>query len=686
MRTRLLIKFLCFLYLLPSIIFSQNKISGVISGDRNIPLAFATIFITDIKDTSKIILGTISDLYGNYRLSPVNKGNYSMNITSLGYEIYKNTFIFSGYDTILNVTLKLKTIALEEVNIKDNSVINSASSTTFIVTKKEIEKSATAFDLIAYIPKIKVDEINKRLTTYSNGNVKILVNGINADEHDVMALKPSDIIKFEYYDIPPARFLYSDISSVINIITRNAFEGIEISTSLQNALFTGFYNDLVSINYNRINYQFKFQYDINYRKYKNMIINENLKYSVNDTVFNFYKTGSRSPMDYIENDISLSFTSTKENNYILNIKLTPDIYKGKNKINQDIFLSKNDLNDNCQSIINNKYFQFNPGIDIYYMNKIKNNDEITFNVVGNLFNAKYENYKSEKSNLTDLSLLNYSTTKGNKISVICEAIYTKPFKHFNFNSGIRNAYSKSEYNDVNNIIILTTTTNTNEGYIFSEVTGNPGKFSYLGNIGLCLNSLNENNNINSYFFKTIRSDIGISYKFSDYSQIKLNGLLKPVTPSLSELSNNYYFRERYFYFKGNSGLKPYEYYEGTMEYSIFKSFITFSGELSCKSSKSTILPQFVSNNGLILQTYDNQIMNKEYSLLSFLQLDPFKKNLLSLILYGKLFLDENKMKSSVTNSKVGNIWASFPLDFVLIQCSLNSVSLYDNNPQEGSAM
>jgi hypothetical protein len=104
--------------------FSQNDLKQIVKGqivdaDAKFPLIGATIVVEGITP----LMGTITDLDGNFRFDGVPVGRHNFTISYVGYESYtlSEILVGSGKEVVLNIELKESSIALGEVVVRANS-------------------------------------------------------------------------------------------------------------------------------------------------------------------------------------------------------------------------------------------------------------------------------------------------------------------------------------------------------------------------------------------------------------------------------------------------------------------------------------------------------------------------------------------------------------------------------------
>jgi hypothetical protein len=104
-------------FFVPFFLFAQNvTISGVVtSNDSKKPLPHASVFL------SRSSVGTSTAEDGSYTLSGVRAGQYTIVVTTLGYEEYDKTILIGQEPVKLNIGLTPKPLMLKEVVISPDA-------------------------------------------------------------------------------------------------------------------------------------------------------------------------------------------------------------------------------------------------------------------------------------------------------------------------------------------------------------------------------------------------------------------------------------------------------------------------------------------------------------------------------------------------------------------------------------
>lgn len=197
---------------------AQNKLYGTVENNGK-PLPYVTVRLLETDST--FVSGVTTDTLGKYVFSNIEKGNYLVAFSSIGY---KPAFIqIKMSDKNLEVplvTLETENVVLGEVVVKGTTFIRKKDHTLIIPDKQQLKHAYSGYDVLynLMIPGVDVDPRSKSVST-SRGAVTLYINGVQADLREVQNLRPKDIEKVEYYDIPSGIYT-GDIAS-INYITKS---------------------------------------------------------------------------------------------------------------------------------------------------------------------------------------------------------------------------------------------------------------------------------------------------------------------------------------------------------------------------------------------------------------------------------------------------------------------------------
>jgi hypothetical protein len=245
---------------MPLSFFAQTcLIKGRVIDENGKPVESATIVLTDTIP----VQSSISNKDGVFEIKNIpSKKTYFIKISCLGFKPFMTELTIVGNIDLRDVVLQNSTTILDDIVITVKSVESFADRKVYRLTETDRNSLTSALDVTKIIPKILLGA-NDNLVTVRGEQVKILINGINALESDLAAIAPKDVLRIEHYENPPARFANLGLGAVINVITKKKNNGGTIAVNLQNALTTGFGNDMINVNYNHNNIQLGFKYNIN---------------------------------------------------------------------------------------------------------------------------------------------------------------------------------------------------------------------------------------------------------------------------------------------------------------------------------------------------------------------------------------------------------------------------------------
>lgn len=244
-----------FLVLLCGILFSQaadtGKLSGtVIDAETNEPLAGVNIILVGT------VLGASTDLDGEFNLTGIQRGVYSIKASMIGYktQTFEKVTIAPGSPAILNFKLEESFIETSPVIVtasKRSKSLSETPNSVSIVSARDIRKR-NGFDVrgaLKYAPGVSFvgSQVNIRGTTgYSRGagsRVLLLTDGVPTMPGDSGDIK-WDVVPFMVVDkievvkgAASALYGSSAISGVLNIITKDPSSKPELTVRGSGGLY-----------------------------------------------------------------------------------------------------------------------------------------------------------------------------------------------------------------------------------------------------------------------------------------------------------------------------------------------------------------------------------------------------------------------------------------------------------------
>ena len=212
---------------------------------------------------------------------------------------------------------------------------------------------------------LKVNSIERKITTVSGGSVQLRINDIVASTAQVQALRPDEVLRVEYIDNPGVRYADTEVEAVINYIVRRAESGISGGVSFTNAVTTGFGDDNVYIRATHKLSQFGLNYYLSYRDYDDRKVDEEQMFSFTEAKERRRELiGISTPFSYQDHSIEASYNLTKPEKYIFNAVFTENIYNSPHGDYGQLI--KETEQKDLYNYTRSEYNYHSPSLDLYY--------------------------------------------------------------------------------------------------------------------------------------------------------------------------------------------------------------------------------------------------------------------------------------------------------------------------------
>lgn len=250
--------FLTFLFL-PA--FSAVTVTGrVIDASNRQPIEFVIVSIVN-PSTQKTVGGALTDEFGVFNISNIQRGDYELSISFVGYVSYSDKL------KVQDVELSLGDILLKEnaQELKEVQIIGQGMQMRFDIDKKVFSvdqniasAGGSATDVLQNIPAIEVDSEGD-ISLRNNSSVEIWIDGkpsgLTADNRaQILQQMPAENLEsVEVMTNPSAKFNPEGTAGIINLVMKkNRKSGYYGSVSAGATLSNGKpgYNAGASINYN----------------------------------------------------------------------------------------------------------------------------------------------------------------------------------------------------------------------------------------------------------------------------------------------------------------------------------------------------------------------------------------------------------------------------------------------------
>jgi outer membrane receptor protein involved in Fe transport len=229
--------------------FSQTKnvtISGIIKENTsNIILPFATIQLKN-KTTGGEIAGTISNEEGRFSLPNTKSGNYTIEVSLMGFQTNSFTIFVGNLSDFLDlgaIKLSESNTTIEQVTIvsKQNEISNKMDKKTFLVADNISQAGGSVLQTMQNLPGVTVQD--GKVLLRGNEKIIVLVDGKQSgltgfgNQSGLDNIPASAIEKIEIINNPSAKYDANGNGGIINIIyKKNKKEGFNGKIGYTNGL------------------------------------------------------------------------------------------------------------------------------------------------------------------------------------------------------------------------------------------------------------------------------------------------------------------------------------------------------------------------------------------------------------------------------------------------------------------
>jgi outer membrane receptor protein involved in Fe transport len=220
-------------------IAQTNALSGQVVDEKNKEnLPYVTVLVAT-KDGSRVITGTVTDKAGRFSVSGLQKGEYSIDFSYLGYEKKSVELLIGELNSSYNlgkIMLTESTAVLDEVQVVGQRALVSQNldKKSFDINNNISQSGGSILDAMSNLPGVSIDREGKVLLRGSD-RVAVLIDGKQSaltgfgNQKGLDNIPASHIERIEIINNPSAKYDASGMAGVINIIykkeTQTGFNG-----------------------------------------------------------------------------------------------------------------------------------------------------------------------------------------------------------------------------------------------------------------------------------------------------------------------------------------------------------------------------------------------------------------------------------------------------------------------------
>ncbi|MDE6377332.1 MAG: TonB-dependent receptor, partial [Duncaniella sp.] len=542
----------------------------VLSAADSIAVSGANCRITS---EGKFITGAATDANGVVEISTDCNGVLTLNVTMTGYSP-TDIIIEAGTKNLSLGTIYLdQGVILDEVTIKENSVIHSAGRTIVFPPSGIVKASSSSLALFQKLPLagLKTDPINRSLTV-DGGDPVITINGVPSNLDEFNAIQPRNILKIEYSRFTPARYADTGKTGLINVILKKRNDGGEISAYGRSALSTTFVDGNILASYHQGASKFSFQYVPSWRNYQKVYDNSTRSYIGDDFNVNLNET-DRNPFYYHQHSLTFQYDLSLDERTLFSTSFNVTPFSKKARFlghTIDSELGEYECNNLSSSRV------LTPSLDIFVHKDFNEKNSIEVQVVGTL---SYNDYRRDNNYIfADDNVSSYiMDADSRRRSLISEISYSHNFSSAtSLSAGYQNTVSRSTNTYLSSDYKPLLTENNNYAYVRLG--------QRIGAVYLSLSTGAKlfwiKNDLNRRHFIRNLSSAQISWNVSKEWSIVGNFRYSPSIPSLTSLTDYPQQITPYLVSNGNPDLKVAE----NFNYAVSVNYVNRLFKASFRSS------------------------------------------------------------------------------------------------------
>ena len=583
---------------------ANNKVSGVIK-DAADKTALIGVNVS-LKQGDQQVSGTVTDAHGKFSLE-AETGEFVLECSYIGYEPIGMSLTVSDNTNLGTIEMNEASTELSEVVVEGDAVIQKVDRQILLPNKEQLGASSDGMSLLQnlQIPRIVVNPVENSVKTLANQEVQLRINGIEASNSEVMAINPKDVIRIEYHDQPGVRF--NGAAAVINYIVKHRDTGGNLMLNASNGVTMpgwGEYHLAGKVNFGKSSFSLMTHYsprDI----YWTRTNAETYNFSTGTIENREVGEPTRFKMNPVNIGLTYNWTNGEKN--MLQISLRDNMnFTPYAQSNRDTYLYQG--TDSFAIHDHESSKSISPSLDIYYEHNLPDDNHLYFDVVGTYINSSNDRRFEQLplgetiADTTDVT----SRVRGNKYSLIGEAIYEKDWENIALTVGVRHNQQWVE-NTYLGSADATVNMTTAETYAFAEVQQRVKQFSYAVGIGAMHTYIEQAGQKQSNWIA--RPQLTLSYDFGKGVFWKYKGYVSGYQPSLSAMSDVAQQIDKYQIRQGNPNLKPVMFVANEMQLSWQSKYVNLNLWANYSYDHKPIMDetfeQLIDGQSYAVRTYAN---------------------------------------------------------------------------------
>ena len=507
----------------------------------------------------------------------------------------------------------LKQVNLDEVTVEASSWVQKADRNLLYPNVQQIEQSRNGLQLLQklQIPGVIINPTDNSIALADKSEVSLRINGRPADNKEIQALSPEQIVRIEYIDNPGVR--YGEVGAVLDFIVKNPTSGGSFMGDISQSINRGFGEYWLSAKVNSGKSEVAYSGWFSPRWNLKMLRDNTEHYELPDGT-RYTRTEESldgSKFEQWNNGHSLSYNYLDPQKQMFNASLK-FYYNQQENLFRGILTDHSPGGTTSLMLDDGKNHSITPSLNLYYQYNFDEDQLLMANVVASYeqptshrIYTEDELFYTDNSFTTGSSLVDIDNLiKSRSYSILGEVDYEKRWKNSRVTAGIRHTQSWTTNDYVEQGI--NDRMNQGNSYLFGEYWMRLGShFDFSAGIGYSLYSYVPRDR-ESHLYSIWRPRFSARYTIDDYSSLRFNFVRMSSVISLDMLSPVVQDVDGMQQSTGNPDIKPYATYKYDLQYQYNRGI--FYGKLGAlyTHAPGAIMPEKMWVSDKILTRYNNQ--------------------------------------------------------------------------------
>ena len=507
----------------------------------------------------------------------------------------------------------LKQVNLDEVTVEASSWVQKADRNLLYPNVQQIEQSRNGLQLLQklQIPGVIINPTDNSIALADKSEVSLRINGRPADNKEIQALSPEQIVRIEYIDNPGVR--YGEVGAVLDFIVKNPTSGGSFMGDISQSINRGFGEYWLSAKVNSGKSEVAYSGWFSPRWNLKMLRDNTEHYELPDGT-RYTRTEESldgSKFEQWNNGHSLSYNYLDPQKQMFNASLK-FYYNQQENLFRGILTDHSPGGTTSLMLDDGKNHSITPSLNLYYQYNFDEDQLLMANVVASYeqptshrIYTEDELFYTDNSFTTGSSLVDIDNLiKSRSYSILGEVDYEKRWKNSRVTAGIRHTQSWTTNDYVEQGI--NDRMNQGNSYLFGEYWMRLGShFDFSAGIGYSLYSYVPRDR-ESHLYSIWRPRFSARYTIDDYSSLRFNFVRMGSVISLDMLSPVVQDVDGMQQSTGNPDIKPYATYKYDLQYQYNRGI--FYGKLGAlyTHAPGAIMPEKMWVSDKILTRYNNQ--------------------------------------------------------------------------------